>query len=276
MIGRVRRLVAGEFLKLYAQPFFYFALVLVFVLTLMAELLVPIFRGQKETLWRSYHSLQLFAYGFKWGLQVATFVLLIFSGMLFAGEFDRGTIKNLLTRPITRLEFFLAKCVTVTTLAALLYVFVFFVSMTYALWRGDLGPVWDDTQFIIMRSHEEIVAHARKAFVITFLPFLAVGFLGILVSNLTESSGYAVAIALLVFIFGSLVSGWLSDRTQQKIFLYYGSYAFDKLLVWSEGGTTRWNPDIDARRLYVSVPLLTIAAFVPSAFGIFRWRNISA
>lgn len=276
MISRIRRLVAGEFLKLSAQPFFYFALAILFLLTLTAELLVPLFRGQKESLWRSYHALQLFAYGFKWGLQVATFVLLIFSSMLFAGEFDRGTIKNLLTRPITRLEFFLAKCLTVTALAGILYVFVFLVSMTYALWRGDLGPVWDDTQFIMMRSYEEIAAHARKAFLITFLPFLAVGFLGILVSNLTESSGYAVAIALLVFIFGSLVSGWLSDRSQQKIFLYYGSYAFDKLLVWSEGGTTRWNPDIDRRLLYVTVPLLTIAVFIPAAFGIFRSRNITA
>jgi ABC-2 type transport system permease protein len=275
VIARVRRLVAAEFLKLSAQPFFYFALALLLVLTLTAELLVPIFRGQKETLWRSYHSIQLFTYGFKWGLQVATFVLLIFSSMLFAGEFDRGTIKNLLTRPITRLDFFLAKCVTVSALAALLYGFVFFISMAYALWRGDLGPVWDESQFIMMRSTDEIVAHARKAFLITFLPFLAVGFLGVLVSNLTESSGYAVAIALLVFIFGSLVSGWMSDRTQQKIFLYYGSYALDKLLVWSEGGTTRWNPDIDDRLLYVSVPLLSIGAFVPAAFGIFRWRNIT-
>jgi MFS family permease len=128
----------------------------------------------------------------------------------------------------------------------------------------------------MMRSTEEIAAHARKAFLITFLPFLAVGFLGILVSNLTESSGYAVAIALLVFIFGSLVSGWLSDRSQQKIFLYYGSYAFDKLLVWSEGGTTRWNPDIDRRLLYITVPLLSIAVFIPAAFGIFRSRNITA
>ncbi len=28
---------------------------------------------------------------------------------MFSGEFDRGTIKNLLTRPITRTDFFLSK-----------------------------------------------------------------------------------------------------------------------------------------------------------------------
>jgi hypothetical protein len=50
----------------------------------------------------------------------------------------------------------------------------------------------------------------------------------------------------------------------------------DKLRLFSEGGTARWNPDIDRRVLYVTVPLASIAAFIPAAFGIFRSRNIIA
>ena len=276
MIGRIGRLTAGEFLKLSAQPFLYLALGVLLASTLLSEVLQPIFHGQKETLWKTFNSVQLFAYGFKVGLQIATMVLLIFSSMMFAGEFDRGTIKNLLTRPVTRGEFFIAKCITVTGLAVLLFGFVFYVSLAYALWRGDLGPVWDDSTFLIQRSYAEISAYARKAVLMSFWSFLAAGFLGILVSNFTESSGYAVAIGLVVFLFGDLVTGMLTDRAKQKVFLYYAPYALEKLSQFGEGTTTRWNPDIDAGLLYLTVPALYIAAFIPLAFSIFRSRNITA
>ncbi len=276
MMARIGRLTAAEFIKLVSQPFLYLALAVLLTSTVLSELLQPLFQGQRETVWRTFNSVQLFAYGFKMGLKIATYVLLIFSSMMFAGEFDRGTIKNLLTRPITRLEFFVAKCLTVTGLAVLLFGFVFFVASAYALWRGDLGPVWDDSGYRIQRSAGGVLGHARKALTMSFLSFLAAGFLGILVSNLTESSGYAVAISLVVFLAGDLVTGMLADRTKQDVFLYYAPYALDKLSQLGEGTTTRWNPDIDARRLYLTVPAAYIAAFIPLAFSIFRSRNITA
>jgi len=225
---------------------------------------------------RRFPPVQLFAYGFRVGLKMATYVLLIFSSMMFAGEFDRGTIKNMLTRPVTRAEIFIAKCLTVTGLAVLLFGFVFVVSALYALGRGDLGPVWDDSAFIIQRSASEILGHARKAVMMSFLSFLAAGFLGVLVSNFSESSGYAVATGLVVFLAADLVTGMLADRAKQNVFLYYAPYALEKLSQLGEGTTTRWNPDIDARRLYLTVPAAYIASFIPLAFSIFRSRNITA
>lgn len=276
MIGRIGRLTAGEFIKLFSQPFIYIALFVVLLVTIGFAIGTPLFGGLRETPWRSFNSVQLFAYGFKPGLKVATYVLLIFSSMMFAGEFDRGTIKNLLTRPITRLEFFVAKCLTVTGLAVLLFGFVFFVSACYALLRGDVGPVWDDSQYLIQRSGSEILAHARKAVLMSFMAFLAAGFLGILVSNLTESSGYAVAIGLVLFLVAALWTGMQLDRAKQKMFMYYPAYALDKLTQFSEGTTTRWNADIDAHLLYLWVPALYVVVFIPLAFSIFRARNITA
>jgi ABC-type transport system involved in multi-copper enzyme maturation permease subunit len=275
MMARIGRLTAAEFLKLFSQPFLYITLVVVIASTLGAEVFRPIFSGQRETVWRTFGAVQLFAYGFQFGLKIATFVLLIFSSMMFAGEFDRGTIKNLLTRPITRLDFFIAKCVTVTGLAVMLFGVVFYVSAVYALWRGDVGPVWDDSQFIIQRTTSEILAHARKAVLISFLSFLAAGFLGILVSNLTESSGYAASFGLGLFLVADLGTGMLLDRAKQKMFMYYPTYAFEKLAQFGEGTTTRWNPDIDAHLLYLLVPAIYMAVFIPLAFNIFRARSIT-
>ncbi|HZE96934.1 MAG TPA: ABC transporter permease [Planctomycetota bacterium] len=272
----MHRLIRAEFLKLSAQPFLKVCLLVLIVITLSFEIGLPLARGQKETVWRSYNSVMLFAYGFQSGLKVATYVLLIFSSMIFAGEFDRGTIKNLLTRPITRLDFFVAKCLTVTGLAVFLFGFVFFVASAWALWRGDLGPVWDDGSYLIQRGAAEITQHARKAVLMSFLSFLAAGFLGILVSNLTESSGYAVAIGLVVFLAGDLATGMMADRAKEKVFLFYAPYALEKLTQLGEGTTTRWNPDIDAQHLYVFVPTAYMAAFIPLAFGLFRTRNITA
>ena len=275
MIARIGRLMQAEFLKLFAQPFLYISLFVLLVFTFLSEYFSPMIHGQRETVWKSFHSVQLFAYGFQFGLKIATYVLLIFSSMMFAGEFDRGTIKNLLTRPITRLDFFITKCVTVTGLALLLFGFVFFVSAVYALARGDLGPVWDDSQFIIQRSGQEILSHARKAVIMSFLAYLAAGFWGILVSNLTESSGYAVAIGLVLFLVGDLGTGMMLDRSKQKMFMYYPTYALEKLAQFSEGTTTRWNPEIDARLMYLLVPAIYIASFIPLAFSIFRARSIT-
>lgn len=276
MIGRIQRLVAAEFLKLTAQPFFYIALAALLLSAGAAELLQPLLRGQKETAWKTYNAVQLFAYGFRTGISIATYVLIIFSSMTFAGEFDRGTIKNLLTRPLTRLEFFLAKCLTVTGLAVILFGFVFLVSAVGALWRGDVGPVWDDSGYLIQRSADEILGHARKAVLMSFLSFLAAGFLGVLVSNATESSGYAVSLGAGLYVIGELITGMLTDRAKQKVFLHYAPYALEKLVQLGEGTTTRWNPDIDAHFLYLTVPVVYIAAFAPVAFGIFRSRNITA
>jgi hypothetical protein len=108
------------------------------------------------------------------------------------------------------------------------------------------------------------------------LAFLAAGFLGILVSNLTESSGYAVALGLGLFLVADLGTGMLLDRAKQKMFMYYPTYAIEKLTQFSEGTTTRWNPDIDAHLFYLWIPALYMACFIPLAFGIFRARNITA
>ena len=68
----------------------------------------------------------------------------------------------------------------------------------------------------------------------------------------------------------------LLDVGKQKLFMYYPTYALEKLAQFGEGTTTRWRDDVDAHRLYLLVPALYIAAFIPLAFSIFRSRNITA
>lgn len=275
MIARVSRLVAAEFIKLFSQAFLYIALGMIVLTTLAGAWLGPLL-GQKATIWRPYHSIQLFSHGFSWGIRIAGFVLVIFSGMMVSGEFDRGTIKNLLTRPITRTDFFAAKGVTVLLLGIGLYLFTLTVALAYGLGRGDLGDVWHPEQYVIQRPYQLIALIARKAVVMSFVPFLAAGFLGLLISTLTESSGYAVAIALVLFLFGGFLTGMLPISSQRLSFLYYGPYVLEKLRVYSEGGQEYWEESLESRLLYLKVPLAYMAAFLPAAYGVFVRRNVTA
>ncbi len=276
MIARIARLTRAEFLKLSANPFLLVSLAVVGAAVLLAAVLQPALRQQEETAWRTLNAALLFVYGFKVGLKIATYVLIVFSSMLFAGEFDRGTIKNLLTRPISRGDLFAAKCLVVAGLAAFLFAATLWMSLAYAFARGDAGPVWDRDQYYLVRSGAEMGEHAVRAVGMSLPSFLAAGFLGLLVSNWTESSGYSVAIALILFLVGDFVTDYLPPAGQQKVFLHYAPYALEKLQSLAEGTNTRWDPDVVDRRLHLWVPAAYAAAFIPLAFGIFRARNITS
>ncbi len=276
MITRVGRLVQGELIKLGAQRFLYLSLLLIAVGTVGAEQVFVLLRDTKASAWGTLHSIQLFSYGWGFGLKLATFVLVIASSMLIAGEFDRGTIKVLLTRPVTRSEFYLSKVLTLLLLGVFLFAFVLLVALGWAFAFGSLGPVWDDTAYLIQREADEIQSHAARAVGISALSFLAAGFLGLLVSTWTESSGYAVAIALVLFLFGDILTGLVGDRFQEKLFFHYGPYAVDKLKEFAQGGTTRWAPRVVERSTHITVPLVYIAIFVPAAYALFRTKNIHA
>ncbi len=271
MMLRTLRLTAAESVKLFANPVLYVSLVLIASAAVSGELAQGIFGGQKETVWRNHHAIHLFAYGFRFGMAIATLVLLVFSSMIFAGEFDRGTVKNLLTRPVTRTDVFAAKGVAVGALAAILYGFTLTVSLALALGMGELGPVWDDSMYLMWRDSDEILGHARKAVLMGFLPFLAAGGLGILVSNLTQSSGYAVAGALVLFLFGSLLLG-----EHPGLFLHHGTYPIRQLEIYARAGSTRWDPRMEEGLLFLKVPLFYIAGFLPAAWAVFRSRDITA
>lgn len=276
MIARVGRLTAAEFLKLRSNPFLFLSLALVGAATLTSAWLYPVVFQKPETAWRAYHAVQLFGYGFQTGLKLATFVLVIFSSMLMAGEFDKGTVKNLLTRPVTRTDVFAAKALTVLALGLGLFAYVLYLSLAYGLWRGNLGPIWDDATYVVMRPAPEIAAHARQAVWMCLPAFLAAGFLGFLVSNGTESSGYAVAAALVIFIAGGLLTDLLRGSAQQAMFFHYGSHATAKLQELAEGGSAAFSKDLVAGAfpLWLRVPAVSVALFLPVSYGIFRGRNI--
>jgi len=273
MITRVLRLTAAELLKLRAHPFLWISLVVVVFFTMTGAAL----GGPAPSLWRQDHAIAMFASGARIGLKLSTYVLLIFGSMLFAGEFDKGTIKILLTRPITRTDLFAAKSIAAMLLALFLIATVLYTSLAVGCSLGELGPVWDDESYNA-RRYDELVDHAKRAVAMSVAAVVAAVFFGVLVSNLVESSGFATAIALTAFLVGDevLLRVFRDDMTRRFFFSVYPGYAFDVLRDYATGSSIAWKGAYVNGRAYLWVPLATVGACVAGGFGVFKMRNITA
>lgn len=275
MINRVLRLLRAELLKLRTHPFFPVSLALLVLGTALGGFFL---QEERETPWRAHHAIAIFAGGAKVGLKLATFIMLIFGSMLFAGEFDRGTIKILLTRPVTRIDLFAAKSIAATMLALFLVAVVLYVSLAMGCLLGELGPVWDDQSYTSTTSYERLLEHARKAVVMSIAAVVAAGFLGILVSSTSESSGFAVAITLTLFLLVDEIAirAFRDDAVRRLFFNHYPTYAFDVLRDFARGSSALWKPKFEEYAAYVTVPLASVAAFAAGGYAVFRGRNITA
>jgi hypothetical protein len=227
---------------------------------------------------KGYFSHSSFAGGAKVGLKLATFVMLIFGSMLFAGEFDRGTIKILLTRPITRTDLFVAKSAVAVFLALFLVGAVLYVSLAVGCLVGELGPVWDDQSYNSNTSYERLLEHARKAVVLSVPAIVAAGFFGVLISAMSESSGFAVAVTLTLFLLVDevVLRAVRDDRILRFFFNHYPPYAFDVLRDFARGSSTHWKGIFEAKGSFLTVPLGSMAAFLGASYAFFRSRNIMA
>jgi hypothetical protein len=278
---RLIRLTRVELMKLALHPFFPIALVILATVTILGAWAFE----PKTTIWSGPHSVLLFALGAKAGLKIASFLLVIFGSLSFAGEFDKGTVRLLLTRPVTRTDVFLAKCLTGFTLAVFFFTVVMALSYGFGCLRGELGPVWDGEQGLILSSSEDIASHAAKAVKMSIAGVLAAVFLGIAVSTFVESSGFAVAIALTIFIGADLGLGLVREEQTRFFFSWYPSYAFDTLRSFAEGSSTLWRPAAEAPikfehlripKPYVWIPVLSALVCSTVGYVLFRIKNILA
>lgn len=273
--ARVGRLVRAEILKLTHHPFFAVSLPLIVLATVLGALL---FGEEQEGVWRAPSAIAVFAGGAKVGLQLATFVVLIFGAMLFAGEFDRGTVKILLTRPITRTDLYAAKSAVAVLLSLFLIALVLYVALAVGCAKGELGPVWDNETYNSNTSYGALLGHVRRALVMSIVPILAAALLGAFLSNLVESSGFAIAMTLTLFLVTDeiLLRAFRAAEVRKWFFNHYPSYALDVLRRFAGGYAAKWDDLYVAGAPSIAVPLASLLVFAAGGYLVFRRRNITA
>jgi ABC-type transport system involved in multi-copper enzyme maturation permease subunit len=272
-----RALVSAEMIKVVHHPFLYVALALILIgIPLKAEL--SLFLGDYRLgTYRSLSAFLVFALGAGFGVKLAVFVTLIFSALSFAGEFDRGTIKVILTRPATRTEIYLVKCAAMLLLALGVLGIAVFESLLWGLLRGDLGHVWKMDGHEAYPFYSDMVSHLNLAVGLAVASVLATVFLGVVISTLTESSGHAVAVALIFLFVLDMLASYVSRSQRLYFFNFYPGYGFAELAEFARGSAAaRWDERVLANHNYALVPAVTSAVLGSVSYALFRWKNVNA
>jgi ABC-type transport system involved in multi-copper enzyme maturation permease subunit len=275
IFARVGRLVWAELIKVFSQPILYiFLIIMIGLIPFIAYLQIP----RQQGAFYSLNAIQVFAYGCKYGLKMAALFGLIFGCLIFAGESDKGTIKNLLVRPVSRMEIFLAKSLTVLGVTFLFVGIALYTSLIYGMLRGDLADIWDTSEYYIHRTYQDLMIHFLLAIRVALPAFLAVAFFSIIISNLTESLGYAIAMTMTLFVVLEFLSGFgMLGKATYHIFSYFPEHAFNCLIGISEGKSSIvWKRDIIDNRLYIFIPLGYSVAFGLLGYLRFRWKDVYA
>jgi ABC-type transport system involved in multi-copper enzyme maturation permease subunit len=164
----------------------------------------------------------------------------VFASMLIAEETAFGTVRTVLSSPVLRWEFYVAK-----VLAGLLYAMV--MSIASLIISACLGAV--NYQFSnvadsigVIYSQKQVLVNFLMAFFLSWIPLAALVMYGIFVSTIVKKSGQAVAVTI-----GTI---YLIDFTKHVIGI--DAYIFTKHInfPWrifnqvTQGVDYQWTPQV--------------------------------
>jgi ABC-type transport system involved in multi-copper enzyme maturation permease subunit len=167
----------------------------------------------------------------------------IFASALVASETANGTYRNVLARPISRVEFLTAKIAFACAYALLLVALHLVTVFAMATAQFTFGPVVDEG--IVVASTGEVIGAFSIAVLLTLVPLFALVCFGIMISTLSKSLTNALGISI----------GLLIAIEPIKVFVHWGNWQMkdyvvstylDKALVVAknaaEGFSYQWLP----------------------------------
>jgi len=147
----------------------------------------------------------------------------VFSAMLIAEETSSGTARTVLSAPVSRWEFYLAKVLTGLIYAMLVSIASLIMSVFLGSLHYQFGDIADSAGLVYAKR--EVLANFLIAFFLSWLPLASTVLYGIFISTIVRKTGQAVAVAI-----GTI---YLIDFT--KHFIGIDSYVFTRYLGFSWG-----------------------------------------
>ncbi|MHC4084303.1 MAG: ABC transporter permease [Planctomycetota bacterium] len=192
----------------------------------------------------------------------------VFASMLIAEETAFGTVRTVLSSPVLRWEFYVAKVLTGLLSAVVLSVISLVVSACLGAVNYRFGDVADSMGLIY--SNKEVFVNFLLAFFLSWIPLAALVMYGIFVSTIVRKSGQAVAVTI-----GTL---YLIDFTKHIVGI--DSYIFTKYIGFSwqvfnqvaQGVDYQWRPQV-----WHMIAMSLVYCFVMFAAGlvIFSRRDLN-
>ena len=128
---------------------------------------------------------------------------------LFAAEQENGTIKAVITRPISRNEILISKMISILIYVTSILIITFIVGLAMGIFFGR-------TQVI---SIPEIFI----AYVVSIIPIIPTILLSILISQLSKSSSSSVMLSVLIYII-IMLSGIIFPKVSSMLFISYTNW----------------------------------------------------
>ena len=128
---------------------------------------------------------------------------------LFAAEQENGTIKAVITRPISRNEILISKMISILIYVTSILITTFIVGLVMGIFFGR-------TQIIDIP--EIFIAYA-----VSILPIIPIILLSILISQLSKSSSSSVMLSVLIYII-IMLSGIIFPQVSSMLFISYTNW----------------------------------------------------
>ncbi|RLQ98107.1 ABC transporter permease [Falsibacillus albus] len=197
---------------------------------------------------------------------------IIVAASIVASEFNWGTIKLLLIRPISRWRILLSKYIT-TILFGLSLLFILFV-VTGLLGLILFGTGEGSHAYLAYASgkvvEQSMLLHLVKTYLFGSIDLLMLATMAFMISAVFRNSSLAIGISIFLLFSGSIFTTLVASKFDWAKYILFAN---TDLTVYSDGV-----PLVKGMTLGFSVTVLIIyfIVFLALAFGVFSKRDVAA
>lgn len=195
---------------------------------------------------------------------IGIMVLLIFSSSMISSEVEKKTVRNILIRPVSRLNFFLGKAVAGLIFQEVLILVAVITGVLAGMIYFGFSDLVENG--VVLYTKRQIITNFLFACLITSLPLFAVTSYGLLISSFVDSTPGAVGLSIGSFI--------MLDIAKEKLGFapyFFSSYIGTPFAVINDmvqGFYFTWTP-----RIYYCVGVSVIWIITFLSIGIIKTKK---
>jgi len=202
-------------------------------------------------------------------LGAAVIAMLAFSGSVVASETDSGTLKNILTRPLRRYEFILAKSAMLFIYCLVIVAVMSVLGLLASGWLYGLGDISIQETGEVYRTSSEMIANYAISCGMDLISLYAVACFGMLFSVIVDHAAWAVITPLLIY--PSLVLMKNFEIFEPYVFTAYIGAGQNVLREMVVVKSRTWSPDLYD---FMIVHAVTIALLMGLSVFLFSRKEI--
>jgi len=239
MKSKIGILVKIEIQKLLKQRFILFLFLFLIVIQFLWALLRNQLPGIQSLGILEANGFQIISFCSSWTLKFAP-MLMIVSVMLLSTENSYGTLKTILTRPVSRTEFIYSKIISILLIVIvsvlIIALFGFLIGITFF----GLQDITEGGY--VLYSWQKILVNFLIAYVLSILPLFVLCLFGFFISTLIKETGAAIGSSIGIYLLIWIISQY--EPISKFLFNAYLTFPFDIAGDMAKGLTVSWGPGI--------------------------------